>query len=1238
MKQKFTLLFFSMLVALSGSAQVISALPFTEDFESGPTCGTGCGAACPTLVNFTNVTSDNLDWLTDVGGTSSSQTGPSVDHTTGTSAGQYVFVETSCNGTGYPSRSAILESPWFDFSGQTGLVSLEFWYHAFGQTQGVLDVEGRVGSAGPWIPIATGINDNVDLWQQWEGCIGPDFDMMDSVQFRWSYVSGSSFTGDIALDDITVSIIPPQDFALTALQLPTGCDLSSSEPVSFTVCNNGSSDLMPGTTFMVSVSVDSAAPVVESFTLTDTLLNVCNGATCESFTFATLFDFSAIGPHTANAVVIFGPDPVALNDSASAMGQNLPLGGTLPYIANFDSGQQGWVIDQLISTANSSWAFGIPNKTDINSAATGDSAFVTGGLAGTYNAGENSYVISPCIDISSATGEEVIATKVWWSTEFSWDGANLSYSVDAGQTWTRLGNFGDPNNWYNDNSISGNPGGNQEGWTGDAGNGSNGWRCAQNALDSATLVNNDNITFRFGFGSDGSVQRQGFGFDDFAIGLPITYDGLPDSILAICDVEYTLDGGPGYEFYRWDNGVRTQTRTVTSSGNYILTVSDSTGMCASDTVYVELLQFAAPDLQDFTTCVGSGDTAMFDAGPLSNPGTYLWSTGDSTQTSILPNLGQISVMKVDTVTGCFGSDTAFHVNNVEIDIADFGFCAGDTAYIDATTANGSYLWSTGDSTAMISTTTTALFTVMVTDTVLGCMSSDSVLVTQNPNPVVDLGPDQVVCDMATLDATTPGVSYLWSTGETTATITVTTSGDYWVVVSDLVTGCTGTDTVNVVVNISPSLDLGADTANCVSHVIDGTGTGVSYLWSTGDTTATITVTTTGNYSLTVTDLVTGCFSTDDINVTINALPALQLPADTTNCDAYTINSNLTSGVSYAWSTGDTTSSITATTTGNYTLTVTDLATGCVASDDITVTINNSPILDLGIDIAVCDSTLVEASLAGVSYNWSTGDTTNGIWVNASGTYTLTVTDVVTGCSTTDDIDVTVSATPALDLGADVTACDALLVDATIAGVSYLWSTGDTTATLNITSSGDYALTIADLTSACFATDSITVTINASPVVDLGADQDVCDTLVTFTLDAGAGVSYLWNDNSTNQTLDATASGTYSVTVTGNNGCTGTDDITLTFISCGVGIETIANSDEISLYPNPSNGNIAITVSQALQNGTTYKIVNLYGQVVKTGQLNSELTNFDLTDLASGNYFIQIEATDALHTKKFIIQQ
>ncbi|MDT8431288.1 MAG: DUF642 domain-containing protein, partial [Bacteroidales bacterium] len=443
--------------------------------------------------------------------------------------------------------------------------------------------------------------------------------------------------------------------------------------------------------------------------------------------------------------------------------------------------------------------------------------------------------------------------------------------------------------------------------------------------------------------------------------------------------------------------------------------------------------------------------------------------------------------------------SAVYVNsNLEIPDPE-PVCYGEVIIIDAGTGYNSYSWSTGETTQSISITEPGIYSITVTKD-NGYVSTNEINVNFIELPVVDLGADVTACEgeTVTMDAGTHS-SYLWNTGEITQTIDVTQSGTYSVTVANA-EGCEGSDEIAVTFAALPTVDLGEDVTACEGETVTlDAGTHTSYLWSTGETTQTIDVTQSGTYSVTVTNA-EGCEGTDEIAVTFAALPIVDLGEDVTACEGETVTLDAGTHTSYLWSTGETTQTIAVTQSGTYSVTVTN-AEGCEGSDELAVTFAALPIVDLGDDITACEGETVTLD-AGThtSYLWSTGETSQTIDVNQSGTYSVTVTNAE-GCEGTDEIAVTFAALPIVDLGEDVTACEGETVTLD-AGThsSYLWSTGETTQTIDVTQSGTYSVTVTNA-EGCEGTDEIAVTFAALPIVDLGEDVTACEG-ETVTLDAG----------------------------------------------------------------------------------------------------------------------------------------
>ena len=266
------------------------------------------------------------------------------------------------------------------------------------------------------------------------------------------------------------------------------------------------------------------------------------------------------------------------------------------------------------------------------------------------------------------------------------------------------------------------------------------------------------------------------------------------------------------------------------------------------------------------------------------------------------------------------------------------------------------------------------------------------------------------------DATNP--TYLWSTGETTESITVTDAGTYSVTLTDD-NDCTAEASIDVnvidpcagfAVQLSSGIDSTTNQSTIYASPAGGTAP-ISYVWNTGETTPSIEPDADGTYEVSLTDA-NGCIAAGSINYTTPDL-----------CDSLTVfifadSSELTAAVnggtapySYVWSTGETGGSILPNGFGTYDLTVTD-ANGCTA----TTTFNyQSPCANFNVTIFDGqDSTgtggnnvLLIASVGNGTnpyvYTWSTGETTSEISVQPSGTYGVTVTDA-NNCEDSDEFE------------------------------------------------------------------------------------------------------------------------------------------------------------------------------------------------------------------------------------------
>ncbi|MBK9687024.1 MAG: hypothetical protein IPO65_04440 [Saprospiraceae bacterium] len=656
-------------------------------------------------------------------------------------------------------------------------------------------------------------------------------------------------------------------------------------------------------------------------------------------------------------------------------------------------------------------------------------------------------------------------------------------------------------------------------------------------------------------------------------------------------------GGTPVYTYAWSNGVNTASQTVSPivTTTYTVTVTDSKGCTSTDAVTVTVNPLPSVDAgADREICYGFSST-LTAVGSGGTPGyTYLWSNGATTAiTSVSPTVTTTYTVTVTDSKGCTSTDAVTVTVNPlpSVDAgADREICYGFGSTLTAIGSGGtpgySYLWSNGATTAStsVSPTVTTTYTVTVTDS-KGCTSTDAVVVTVNPLPEVNAGPDVEICYgfSSTLTSIgsggTPGYTYVWSNGATTASTSVspTVTTTYTVTVTDT-KGCTRTDAVVVTVNPLPSVDAGADREICygfsstLTAIGSGGTPGYTYLWSNGATTASTSVspTVTTTYTVTVTDS-KGCTSTDAVVVTVNPLPSVDAGADREICYGFSstliaVGSGGTPGYTYLWSNGATTAStsVSPTVTTTYTVTVTD-SKGCTSTDAVTVTVNPLPSVDAGADREICygfSSTLTAVGSGGTpgyTYLWNNGATTASTSVSptVTTTYTVTVTDSK-GCTSTDAVVVTVNPLPEVNAGPDVEICYGFSSTLTAIGsggtpgYTYVWSNGATTASTSVSPlvTTTYTVTVTD-TKGCTSTDAVVVTVNPLPSVDAGADREICygfsSTLTAVGSGGTPGYTYLWSNGATTAitSVSPTVTTTYTVTVTDSKGCTSTDAVVVT---------------------------------------------------------------------------------------------
>ena len=261
--------------------------------------------------------------------------------------------------------------------------------------------------------------------------------------------------------------------------------------------------------------------------------------------------------------------------------------------------------------------------------------------------------------------------------------------------------------------------------------------------------------------------------------------------------------------------------------------------------------------------------------------------------------------------------------------------------------------------------------------------------------------------------------------------------------------------------------------------------------------------------------------------------------------------------------------------------------GCDSTVITTLTVNPVPaaIVTASGPTTFCqgDSVILTANAA-ATYLWSNAANTQSITVFASGNYSVTVTNG-NGCSATSTAN-TVTVIPSPD--ATITAngptnfCQGNSVRLTVpAASSYLWSTTETTQSITVSTTGTYAITVSN-GSACNGYGSVQVTSSAPPIVNLGPAQNLCSCDTSISLSANVPGNYLWSTTATTQSISVTASGTYFVIVTANN-CVVTDTVEIN-IRCLTVTATVTDPASGSVL---SGGDATLSASPGYTSGFYY---------------------------------------------------
>lgn len=617
-------------------------------------------------------------------------------------------------------------------------------------------------------------------------------------------------------------------------------------------------------------------------------------------------------------------------------------------------------------------------------------------------------------------------------------------------------------------------------------------------------------------------------------GVPVITGGTPSASAGTPPFTYSWTPGTLLD----DSLVSNPVATVDSTQLFILTVTDSLGCTATDSIYVIINNIPVAVNDTVNACYGmtsiipvlsndtdaDGDTLSVSVYQLPISGTV---SVDAFQNLIYtPDSGFTGADSISYIVcdnrippGC---DTAwvfinvFAIPQAATDITGV-LCFGDSTGIIDLTPSGlapfTFSWSNGVTTEDADSLAAGNYTVTITDSI-GCSlvihatvpgPADSLHAILNLQPVLCFGDSSGAIDLQVQGGTSP-YTFTWSNGETTEDIDSLPSGTYTIIISDS-NNCSVTITDSIVQPADSlsgfitgnDITCGGDSTGFFNLTINGGTSPYSYLWSNGDTAQNAASLPAGIYSVTISDAYGCAIELSDTLFDLNSPLVIDLNTSSPTCLA-NISGNASVNVSggsmpytVLWSTLDTTSSIDSLIAGAYTVTITD-STGCMSDSTFLLTdtssISITPALTL---ICSNDSTSIALNstvTTGIEWYHDTilmPHTNPNVYVNTAGMY-YAVVNAWCGSYYSDTVNISVNAAPSVYAGVDMDVlCDSSFTLMASGALTYQWSPAQNfndatsgTPTASFTNTTEVTLTGTDI-NGCISIDTVLITVHCDSI-------------------------------------------------------------------------------------------------------------------------------------------------------------
>ena len=661
-------------------------------------------------------------------------------------------------------------------------------------------------------------------------------------------------------------------------------------------------------------------------------------------------------------------------------------------------------------------------------------------------------------------------------------------------------------------------------------------------------------------------------------------------------ISVTASGGSGNFSYNWfPAGGNGNSANNLPAGNYTVTVTDINGCTANQAI--TLTSPSAINLSTGSTpatCGTSNGSATVSAIGGAVGYNYAWTNSTATTATANNLSGGAYTVTVTDQNGCTATAIATVSNiggpTIAATVAGNVSCnSGSNGSATVSVTSGSapyfYSWSPSGGTGATATGLSAgNYSVTVTD-VNGCISSDNVTIAEPASLIIQASASPVSCvggsdgsaSVISTGGTSP-YSYSWTGGGGSgSTASNLLAGNYTVTVTDAA-GCTTTagasvsqpSALSVQATSTATTCNGAANGSATASVSGGTS-GYTYSWfPTGGNNSTAIGLAAASYTVTITDA-NGCTATRSVQVLQPAAISLNTTSTPAACGQSNGSASVTAtggsgGFSYSWAPGGaSTATASSLPAGPYTITVTDAA-GCTTTASATISNTGGPTISANVVSNVScfggnnggAAVTITSGNGPYSYTWSpTGG--NGATAQnlPAGTYSVSITDV-NGCIAADNVIISEPTALIAQANSTATSCyngnDGSVNVNALGGTSpfnYVWTPGNISGNqASNLSSGNYSVTVTD-NNGCTVIASTSVSqpvqINVSTTPSAASCNGINDGMIMASASGGsAGYSYLWFPAGGNSAAaTGLAAGSYTVTVTDANGCTGSQQAVIT---------------------------------------------------------------------------------------------